>query len=391
MTVWTSLGAETIEASTLSASDEGRMTVRRLHRRGTPGSRLTRGRRSWARWVVPSCALVAVGIVIALTASISDDQSAGYRAQVYGTMAGEGPRYLLTTELPERVGAAQRVAVREVATGRIIQTVRLPAGVKEFTDVAAAGDDRTFFLTGAVRGRTWQIFRLRLDGNGRAAGPEPVRHGQVRDPAGLAVTPDGSGLVFGVSHMEVSGKYGETPGEIDLLDLATGRRRAWKTNVWGQLKDVSSSVDGTRLAFSWSTAYGGRGNGIRVLDTSVAGELLWAARLIVPSEGAFQQAHHPLLGPDGTTLSMVVVQRDGRALWSRLIEVTTATGRQTRVLYQEPYLGDPAQSGYAFNAICRSGRYVLIVNGRRTLQIDTASGRAVRLPYPDADPDRVAC
>jgi hypothetical protein len=88
---------------------------------------------------------------------------------------------------------------------------------------------------------------------------------------------------------------------------------------------------------------------------------------------------------------MVVVQRDGRALWSRLIEVTTATGRQTRVLYQEPYLGDPAQSGYAFNAICRSGRYVLIVNGRRTLQIDTASGRAVRLPYPDADPDRVAC
>jgi hypothetical protein len=375
--VWTVLGVETIEAV---------KRVRRPHRGEMPAARPATGPRLWVRCVVPFAAVVAVGLTVALTASISDDQPARLRTK--DSVTAGGPRYLLTTELPEQVGAGQRAAIREVATGRVAATIRFPPGVTEFTDLAATGDDRTFLLTGAV-GDHWQIFRLHLDGEDRAVTPEPVRHGDVHEPAGLAVTPDGVGLAFGVNHREVSGKYGETPGEIDFLNLSTGRRKAWKTRVWGQLRDLSSSADGTRLAFSWARA--GRANDIRVLDTGRPGELLHRARPIVGSTGAFQQAHHPLISPDGRTLSMVVVQRDQRGQWIRLIEVAAATGRQLRVLYEERYLGAPDLSGHVFNAICRSGPYVLIVDGRRTLRVDTTTGRAVHLPYPDADPDQVAC
>jgi hypothetical protein len=128
-----------------------------------------------------------------------------------------------------------------------------------------------------------------------------------------------------------------------------------------------------------------------VLDTSRPGELLRSARLIVPSTGAFQQAQHPLISADGGTLLMVVVQGDQRGLWSRLIEVAAATGRQTRVLHQERYHGDPQLNGQVYTTICRSGPYVLIVDGRRILRVDATTGHAVRLPYPDADPDQVAC
>ncbi|MCW2912904.1 MAG: hypothetical protein JWN52_972 [Actinomycetia bacterium] len=350
----------------------------------------------WARWLIPSGAAVAIGIVVALTASISDDRPAGYRAQVSVTASDDSPRYLLTTEVPEQAGAGQQVAIREVATGRVIQTTRFPAGVTEFTDLAATGDGHTFFLTASVHDRYWQIFRLhlngpRLGGKGPAAIPEAVRYGRVKNPVGLAVTQDGASVAFGVNHMEVSGKYGETPGEIDVLNLATGRRQVWSTKVWGQLGDLSLSDNGMRLAFNWSSGSDGGGDGVRILDTTKPGELLQSARLVVPSTGAFSQPDHPMISPDGATLTIVAAQRDQQKLWSRLIEVATATGRQLRVLYQEPNLGGFGQGGYPFDAICRSGRYVLIVDARRTLQIDTTTGRTVRLPYPDANPDQVAC
>ena len=349
----------------------------------------------WARWLIPSGAALAVGIVVALTVSISDDRPAGFRSQVSVTASNESPRYLLTTELPEQVGAGQQAAIREVATGRVIQTIRFPAGVTEFTDLAATGDGRTFFLTASVHDRYWQIFRLHLNvpslgGKAPAAEPEPVRYGRVMNPAGLAVTPDGASVAFGVNHMEVSGKSGETPGEIDVLNLATGRRQVWSTKVWGQLGELSLSAKGTRLAFTWSSSSDGGGDGVRVLDATKPGDLLRSARLVVPSTGAFSQADHPMISPDGETLTIVAAQQDQQKLWSRLIEVATASGRQLRVLYQEHYLGGFGQ-GAPFDAICRSGRYVLIVDARRTLQIDTTTGRTVRLPYPDVNPDQVAC
>jgi hypothetical protein len=159
--------------------------VRRLDDGQMPDSRRATRLRRWARWAAPCCAVVAVGstvvVSVVVKASISEHRAAGSRVQ--GPLTADVPPYLLTTEVPDELGAGQRAAIREVATGRVVQTIRFPAGVTEFTDLAATGDDRTFYLTGAVRDH-WQIFRLHLDEEGRAAVPEPIRHGRVKGPLG---------------------------------------------------------------------------------------------------------------------------------------------------------------------------------------------------------------
>ena len=77
--------------------------------------------------------------------------------------------------------------VRDSATGRLLSTVPLPAGIDpKLTQVTAAGDDRTFVLAFSLS-RGTRFYELRITASGQSAGLRPLAIPPL--PAGKRRTP----------------------------------------------------------------------------------------------------------------------------------------------------------------------------------------------------------
>ena len=135
--------------------------------------------------------------------------------------------------------------IRDSATGRLLSTVRLPAGTDpKPTQVTAAGDDRTFVLALFSLARGTRFYALRITDGGRSAGLTPlaIRPLPTREAVdSVALTPDGTRLAVAI-------QSGGRDGKIEVIRLATGAVRTWTTTRGG---------DGLPENLSWEAASGG--------------------------------------------------------------------------------------------------------------------------------------
>jgi hypothetical protein len=266
--------------------------LRRPGGAGRPGNR-PRGRR--LRWslLAPVAAAVAVVAVALALVLIRDIPNGRVAAPAPTTTSGGGPTdtpAIVATGVPEYYVAWMQadtpyLLVGNTFTGRVIATVKSPAGVHLDAVYGTAADDRTFIVTGNLvrgvyAGPEWYLLRIAGDSSVPARLtplPVPVR----QNPAGVALSPDGTKVAVALPG---------SPATLRVYSVATGALlREWSTRASGELtaEKVPSgswqftamvlrwSLDGRQLAFAWNAS------AIRILDATVPdGDLITRSKLV---------------------------------------------------------------------------------------------------------------
>ena len=224
--------------------------------------------------------------------------------------------------------------VRDSASGRLLSTVRLPAGTDpKLTQVTAAGDDRTFVLALFSLARGTRFYALRITDGGRSAGltllairPLPTR--EAVDS--VALTPDGTRLAVAI-------QTGGRDGKIEVITLATSAVRTWTTTRGGDglPENLSWDAAGRRLAFTWSGATSA--DGLWLLDTSAPGAGLLSGQRLLPQTVGPDEVQSALINPSARTI-IASVTYNGTMRVTRgtvvggIVEVSAQTGRPLRTL-----------------------------------------------------------
>jgi hypothetical protein len=229
--------------------------------------------------------------------------------------------YLVTIAFQQAPAA---VKVQNVVTGKVLATVRPPqtSGPADFVEVAAAGDDRTFFLLSQLSGGQAVYYELRLNPDGTVRSLTKVLTGT--GSSAFAVSPDATRLAY------------TTGNGITVVSLPTGARRSWTTKATDVVTDLSWAGD-RMLAFGWQVndAASPRA-GVRLLDTAAAGSDLMASRLVVPVDrtlpGGFSGAQSALIAAGGSVVFVTVDNGSVADPRSEVVEYSVRTGRMLAVL-----------------------------------------------------------
>jgi hypothetical protein len=258
--------------------------------------------------------------------------------------------------------------VRSSTTGKTLSTVPLPAGTDpKLTQIAAAGDGRTFVL--AVFSSRTSFYRLRVTAGGHLARLSPLPVAPL--PAGeyasaVAVSPGGGKLAVAI---QLSGGQ---HGAVEVATVATGAIRRWTTTRPGSPTQLSWA--GRDLGFFWTDGEPAATSaaGLWALDTTAPGSALMSARRILPVSAGGDTVQSALLDPDGTTATASVTY-DGTSHVSRgtvvggIVRLSIRTGRPLRTLLAEhaAYSADPGQPGWyitacELTAIDPSGGHLLV-------------------------------
>lgn len=175
------------------------------------------------RWAVPTAAAVGVAAVIAVTSWVGrgHEQAPTNRVVISGSLpiaapADGSPRFIVSTSGAE-------VLVHDANTGKTLFTVPPAAGVARFGAVAAARDNRMYFLDAvqnAAKG-THRIYRLILDGQGRPGSFQPLQTSEFTMPLmpALNVSPDGARLMWSNPML----------GGLTIFDIRSGHRTSYAT------------------------------------------------------------------------------------------------------------------------------------------------------------------
>jgi hypothetical protein len=176
------------------------------------------------------------------------------------------------------------LVVGNTFTGQTIATVGAPAGVSLEAVYGMAADDRTFVVTGqrlhgADAGTVWYLLRI-APGSAAPARLTPLPIPARQDPAGAAVSPDGTRLAVALPG---------SPATLRVYSVSSGSLiREWSTTASGELTAekvqpgswqftamvLRWSPDGRQLAFTWNAS------AIRVLDaTAPDGDLIARSKL----------------------------------------------------------------------------------------------------------------
>jgi hypothetical protein len=234
-----------------------------------------RRRRPAGRWLVPVAAVLTVIAVVAVTVTL--------RGTLHGTMRGpdalgahEGPRYFLATHRKGGVG------VFDSWTGRKIADIEPRAG--HYAALAAAADQRTFFLADEVAACRTRIDKVTLRRDGTVASKKTLPGGFGTQVDDMAATSDGRrvALVFNNSN----GCRGD---DLTVVEVPSGHSRAWRLpNNGGSPSYLESPVwaaDGRTLLFAGDNqgkdADPPVGDALRALDTQSTGTDLADARLVL--------------------------------------------------------------------------------------------------------------
>ena len=290
--------------------------------------------------VVAAAAGVAVGAVLAGSHQGTVTRATGTRPESSLAAAGwlpAGPRPAADTGpsvAPYFVSVVFRrspvpVTVNDAFTGRVLATVHAPVPGIGFTGVAAAGDDRTFVLAAQeTKPLVVWFYELRLSADGRLASLTRLLSVQSASVPAFAVSPDASRLAYAT-------RYG-----IRVVTLATGASRSWNADghtVVGYASQLSWAGDRT-LALYWaSVAAGSRQDGVRLLDTSLAGSDLLASRLIigvpeVTPFGKIDNLTDVLVTPDGSKVFATAVSGLPGNPGAEVVEFSVRTGRPLAVV-----------------------------------------------------------
>lgn len=246
--------------------------------------------------------------------------------------------------------------VRSSKTGKIIDTVPLPAGIDpKLSRIAAAGDGRTFVLALVSFPRTrFYLLRVATGGHSYRLSPLPVPPLPAGQYAGaIAVSPGGGKLAVAVQFS------GGRRGAVEVATLATGTVRRWSGARPGQPMQLSWARNGHELGFFWEAVGSAQRSaaGLWELDTAAAGKTLASARRILPAHVGGDTVQSALLSPDGTTV-VASVTYDGTAslgpgvVAGGIVELSARTGRPLRTLLAEhaAHAPDPAHPGWYVTA-----------------------------------------
>lgn len=276
------------------------------------------------------------------------------------------------------------------ASGRQVATVRRPAGICNWSAVAAGispgRPSRTFFLRGQMTDQAHvRLYRMRIDQHGRIVELAPVRGmtSAADTVDDIAVTPDGSRFAFGTIRLV---KGGVAPGVA--VTGATGRRRTtlWADTGWSQIVGLSWAADGRTLKIAQ------RANpGIRVVDTGTAHDLARDSRQVVPGSAWYGDVDGEAgtLSIDGTWTYFIAHDHSHhpRAI-DRVIAAPVSGHGAAHVLFERHYRSadvpgkPPVPENLLGNALCREGdgAHLLVAGRDRSFRITIATGAVETLP-----------
>ena len=291
--------------------------------------------------------------------------------------AGAAPYYVAVSADGSSAG------VWDAATGKELGAIAAPTEPTGhggrystiFTNVAAAGDDRTFVLgatanTNSEKGLPVWLFEIRLAADGAPGPLRPLsfprqQQGTVghwyQHISSIALSADGAKLAIATNrvYQDQNG-----PADIEVITLANGATRTW-TSTPQDIGSLSWAGDST-LAYAC--------DGVCLLDTTAPGHELSHSRLLIPWSTRYhglQSLQWPMITPDG---SAIYVAMEGAPGSLGLVEFSARTGRPLRMVIQ-PQNTDGAfcgtlwsdPSGQHLTAACTWGALTGTVdNGRFT-------------------------
>jgi hypothetical protein len=215
---------------------------------------LTQPRRRSVRvraWLAPVAAAAAVALVIGLAVTITGHVHSLREPQSSASATASAPPRYYAQAYGGNLGG--QVLVRSVVTGAITGRPANPAAAVNPqlktaapVEVAAAPDDRTFYVEYFLESRT-MLYSFGITDRGSVTSMTLVKggvlnaEGSALDIANLAVSPDGTSLALTVD-TTYSARTPAVADEIIVLDLRTGTRRVWQggLNKSGSLFSIQS-------------------------------------------------------------------------------------------------------------------------------------------------------
>lgn len=270
-----------------------------------------------------------------------------------------------------------RIEVRSVTTGKVISTAGRGVlhGKTSWTTIAAAPDNRHFFLASGACGPT--IYALVIDDTGRVRsfGATKVRAPARTEVRGMDATDGGGKLALAVGTCR-----GYTTNELLLADPATGTAKTWPLGHVrdGYLDTVSVSGDGSMMLVS--IAHADKGDAYELMNTAdgVRHRVTFRGH-----EGSVRGVpYQAFVTPDGRSLVAYLgdPEREGaRSGPDYGLVQYTLSGKPVRVLVRWPASDAP-------------NRFVYAGYGPQWLVADTGDGRtelarvdgAHRYPLPSS-------
>ncbi|MBB6550244.1 WD40 repeat domain-containing protein [Nonomuraea rubra] len=251
-------------------------------------------------------------------------------------------------------------AVHDAATGAFLANIPLPPGLDGTSHrLAAARDNRTFALAGRTGGQAepgLRFFLVRLGEDGRPGEPVPVTQTDPDDLSqlyDLALSADGTRLAYATPLIGGGAK-------ISVLDVATGRRRDWKTATYSMVGGLSWAPDGRSLACVLN------GRTLAVLDLSRPDAA--APRIVRNAAGAvpFESVTHT---PDGGALIYAA---------GHTVERVPVLGGPSQVLARrEPPPGASLTLRFSVDG---TGEHLLYAHGWRAHRIPLGGGAVTSVP-----------
>ena len=347
-------------------------------------------------WLAPAVAAAAVAALV--TGVVYTHQIAGHRQPASGvrtavspfslstgTIAGL-PRYYLTLDQPTSWQQSARAVVHSSATGAALATRRILLTGSGQPLVTGAADGRTFLIADGAR-----IYLLRIGADGHAVqlSHAPVKAGPF-DVTGIALSPDGSRVAIAQEH--------DVYAQVQVSSLATSATMTWRTRANGIVPSISWSAGGHQIGFLWESGLHSppprQQDGYRVLNVDDPGGNLLATSVDPASPNPGGDYPPAYLTPDGRafiTSSTKIVPGDQATVITKIISLSTQTGRVQQVLYTASAHGHPqtygnagtlAEQGCAVLSLDSTGQHPLVqcfLFGRFTFGT-LASGHLKALP-----------
>jgi hypothetical protein len=301
------------------------------------------------RWLAPAAAAAAVTLVVSLAAVLT-----GRSPALPGPAAGTSgvPRYYADMDFH---GMA---VVRATATGAVTASIPVPRLADAPDGNITAAANGMFFVAAFASQSQERIYRFEVTSTGQVSGFAPVPGGGALSSQvdAMAASPDGSRLAVATK----GGPFG--PARITVIYAATGRRTVWQGGLARRgfrgfdISSLSWTSDQQELVFTaqWckpfevnsqtceNSAKGGRRAAeVRALNPAAGGGRLDSGRLLLRQSARYPYIASAAISPDGTTITALVLHGPVRVSSPgtvpdhlSVVQISAATGRQLRVLYQ---------------------------------------------------------
>jgi hypothetical protein len=280
------------------------------------------------------------------------------------------------------------LTVNEAATGKTTASLMPPPG-QQWLCVAATANPRVFYAAAiAVKSarNDPMLIKLMIDRAGQAHELSSLRLGTSASKFGYAsgcsVSPDGTRVAF---PLPPKGGSSENVTGIGIIELSS-RRHTTLAVPRGSVLFLSWTADGRYLAFQSIDSQ--HTYAIRILDMS-APQPANRPPVVLGKRPYLTRHEAPVISGDGR--HVYLLERDAAGRRNRIIEVSTATGRQERVLYEQRL--SRGVRGWEFYqlALDSTGTALMVVDQRGHVHlIDIATRRATTITPSGGPPGYVA-